>query len=60
MDTSTSSTVQTVDLSPILKNQENEYNMIHDYFLFSIVLNGLLIALILVQIFVKGFQSNAR
>jgi len=53
-------TTTTVDLTPIIKNQEKQYNMIHDYFLFSITLNGLLIALILVQIFVKGFQSNAR
>jgi len=59
MDTTTTTTT-VVDIKPILKNQENQYNMMHDYFLFTITLNGLLIALLLVQLVAKGYQSNAR
>lgn len=54
------STNTTLDINPILTNQEKHYNMDHDYFLISIALNGLIVALLAVIIFVKGFQSNAR
>lgn len=53
-------TEASVDLSPILKNQDKLYNLIYTDSIVFFTLLGLIIALLIVLIFAKGFGSNDR
>lgn len=61
IDTSeSSSTNESADLSSIIEIQNNYKDMYYTFNLVNSVMNGVIIALLVVLIFGKGFQSNAR
>lgn len=59
MDTGTTTT-ETIDIRPITENQEKQYNLFYTDSVIFFVLQGMIVALLIVNIFVKGFQSNDR